>query len=186
MTSGDSSRTKKIFAYEERQYQNLLSLAKANNSKTKWLPINQYFKAPIENNLKMIDTEIKRINIASQMPSTDVGKLYRDTYNALGSGDYETAKVSYDKFKSTKPPQELINELEPRLQDAKSVMERLEKERKEAEILAKIKAEEERARLAKEKRDAARALLENNKDDEKENVLDKMKHKKDLEDRLSK
>jgi hypothetical protein len=78
MTDGDRSRTKKIFAYEEQQYQNLLNLANANNNKTKWLPINQYFKDPITNNLKLIDTEIKRINNASIKPSLDRQILQRN------------------------------------------------------------------------------------------------------------
>ena len=185
MTTSDSSRTKKIFAYEERQYQNLLSLAKANNNKTKWLPINQYFKEPIQNNLNLVDSEIKRINIASQMPASNVGELYRETYNALGSGDYEKAKESFENFKRSSPPIELVNELEPRIQDAKSVMERLEQQRIEAEILAEKEAKEELARLAKEKKDAAKALRENNAGDGKENVLDTIKKKKEMEDKLS-
>lgn len=154
MTPGDKNRTKKIFAYEEQQYQKLLDLAAANKKKTKWLPINQYFKEPIQNNLKMVANEIKRINIASEKPTIDVGKLYRNTHTALDAGDYKLAKESFDKFKRSKPPEELVNELELRLQEAKSVMERFALQKKEDKKLAKKKADDERKRIAKEKREA--------------------------------
>ncbi len=154
MTPGDSSRTKKIFAYEEQQYLNLLDLATTTRKRTKWLPINKYFKEPIEKNLKMVESELKRINIASEKPAMDVAKFYRATYAALESGDYMLAKEHFDKFKRGKPPEELVNELEPRLIDAKLVMERFALQKKEEEKLAKKKADDERKRIANEKREA--------------------------------
>jgi TolA-binding protein len=153
MNFSDRNRTKKIFDYEDRRYQNLLNLATANGKRTKWLPISKYFKEPIENNLKLVHNEIKRINIASQKPTMKVGKLYRETYSALEDGDYQLAKGSFDQFKRAKPPEELVNELELRLQDAKSVMERMIIQKREEEKIAKKKAIEEKSRLAKEKRD---------------------------------
>lgn len=174
MSSGDSSRTKKIFAYEERKYQNLLNLATTNGKRNKWLPINQYFKKPIQNNINMVEIEIKRINTDSQKPTMDIGKFYRDTYRALDGGDYMLAKVSFDKFKSANPPQELVNELEPRLLDAKSVMEDLAIQQMEDERLAKIKADEERARLAKEAREA---IARQNKDKEGKDLGNKVRDK---------
>ncbi|MFT5632818.1 MAG: hypothetical protein ACI9SQ_000525 [Rubritalea sp.] len=168
MNPGDRNRTKRIFDYEDRRYQNLLNLATANKKKTKWLPINKYFKEPIENNLKMIQNEIKRINIASQKPTMDVAKHYRETYSALEGGDYKLAKESFDQFKRGKPPEELVNELEPRLQDAKLVMEKMIIQKREEEKIAKQQAIEEKARLAKEKREAKKNEGKNkgaNKDD---------------------
>lgn len=183
MTNEDSIRTKKIFAFEERQYQHLLNLANFNNKKAKWLPINPYFKEPMENNIKMVELETKRINIDSQKPTLDTGKYYRQTYSALEVGDYLTAKDSYDKFMDGKPSQGLIDELEPRLKEAQIVMAQLEQQRKEEEALAQKLAAEEKARLAKEAREAAK----NAKLDEKGGgkVIDKIKEKKDTINKLS-
>lgn len=176
MNPGDRSRTKKIFEYEDKQYQRLLDLASANKKKTKWLPINKYFIEPIEKNLKMIEIEMKRINIASQKPTMDIGELYRNTYNALESGDYQMAKESLDNFKRSKPPEELVNELEQRLQEAKSVMEELAIQKKEDEKIARKKATEELARLAKEKKDAQNNKVIKKDDDRslKDTALEKM------------
>ncbi len=167
MSSGDSSRTKQIFKYEERKYQNMLNLATTNNKRNKWLPINQYFKEPIDSNLKMIEVEIKRINTASQKPTIDLGTLYRKTYLALEAKNYTLAKENFDKFKIGNPSQELVNELEPRLQDAKTEMEEIALQKKEAEKLAKKKEAEERARIAKKKKEALALALANKEKDDK-------------------
>ncbi len=133
----------------------------------------------IQNNINMVQNEIKRINTDSQKPTIDIGKFYRETYRALGGGDYMLAKESFDKFKSGNPPQELVNELEPRLLDAKSVMERLAIEKKEADMLAKEKADAELARLAKQKRDA-RALALADKERNEKKLGDKVRDKLNL------
>ncbi len=180
MAPGDKTRTEKIFAYEEMKYQKLLDQATANRKNNKWLPINSYFKQPIENNLKMVQNEMKRLNTKSENPTMDVGKLYRDTHTALGNGDYPTAKEHFDKFKRTRPPEQLINELQPKLEDAKFAMEEAARLEKEKQALAKKKAAEEKARLAKEKREASK-----NKGKKKKGAKEAIRDKQNLEKRLS-
>jgi hypothetical protein len=184
MTSEDNARTKKIFAYEERQYQHMLHLANFDNIKAKWLPINQYYKEPIENNIKMVDIETKRINVESQKPSIDNGRYYRETYSALEIGDYIAAKDSFEIFKKGKPLQEFINELEPRLKDAKIVMDQLAEQKREEEALAQKLAAEEKARLAEEKRKAEKNAEKNEKGGDK-GVVNKIKGKNDDINKLS-
>lgn len=156
MSPGDQSRTTRLFQQEDQQYQTLLAQTTENNRKAKWLPINPYFIEPIEHNLKMVESEEKRITKVSEEPVTDAGSLFRNTYTALEAGDYPTAKEHFDQFKRTKPPEHYIDELEPKLETAKSVMEQMEKQKKEDEKLAKEKAraEEKAAReQAKEELD---------------------------------
>lgn len=181
MSSSDKNRTKKIFTAEEQRYQQLLDATKKNKKKAKWLPINSYFLEPIERNLKMIPSEIKRQKINIEKPSNDAGRIYRDTYAALGNGDYITAKENFDLFKRAKPPEELVTELEQKLKAAKSAMEAEKAQRKEEEALAKKQAAEERKKAKQAERDAKNNNKKNkkNKDSEaiekKNNNLEKIK-----------
>ncbi len=179
----ERDRIMKIFAHEERQYQHLLQLANFNKKQAKWLPTNKFFKIPIANNIKMVSVETKRINVEAYKPSIDTGKYYRQTYAALEVGDFMLANENFEKFKKGKPLIDFMNELEPRIADAKIVMLQIEQQKKEEEARLKKLEAEEKARIAKEAKEAAKkALLEGEKKS-KPGVANKIKDRhKNLEE----
>ena len=152
LNSSDQARSSKLLAAQEEKYHMELESVMKSKSKAKWFPINPVFKEPIEKNVKTIERETKRILAESEKPTVDAGSLYTMTYNALQEGDYESAKTAFNKFRRAKPPEELVNDLEQSLDEAKSVAKQMDKQKKQDAAMARKKASEERKKKAIEER----------------------------------
>lgn len=103
MSEDESRRIKSILDTEDKIYQ--LSLTRAKNSKTKWLPTNKYHAETIQTVLKTIGREQAFIAAtrAKIDPTKNAGTTYKKLGEALKNGDIETANTLLREFKGFRP-----------------------------------------------------------------------------------
>ena len=176
MSPADRSRTESIFKNQAQKYETLLASIKAERGSVKWLPINQFYKGPIEANLQMIPKELARITNASKQPVMMAGALYRATLQALDEGDIPKAIEQHKKFKAEKPSAMFANNLDILLKERQKTQEEIDAQKaKEEKMLAEKRKEEER--MAQAKAAAAKKIADEKRDKDVDGFLDIQKKK---------
>ena len=92
MAPRDAGRMKK--AYDEADAKHQAALAKAKESRTKWLPVSEYDSRTLQTLARNLDAEISKIqrggsNTARRVSTSSV---YRDAWEAAGKGDSKEVK----------------------------------------------------------------------------------------------
>ncbi len=181
LSPSDRNRTAVLFTRKDQAYEALLEKVKSEK-KVKWLPINSYFKKPIETNLKMVDKETKRITKEISQPAVDAGGLYRDIIAALNAGDAAKAEALNETFKDSKQSKMFTNELQEKIAMANAqIAEELKKKAEVEELARQKKLDEEK--LAKKKARAEAAAKERMEEKTKKNDPLNWNHKKEQEDK---
>ena len=102
MAARDSSRMKK--AYDEIDAKHQAALAKAKESRTKWLPVSEFDSRTLQTLARNIDTEINKIQRRGTRTSnqTSTSALYRNAWEAAGKGDTNEVKRLQSTLRSRK------------------------------------------------------------------------------------
>jgi len=102
MAPRDSSRMKK--AYEEAEAKHQAALAKAKETRSKWLPVSEYDSRTLQTLARNINTELKSIqrNISSPSRQESASVLYRKAWEAAGNGDTKEVKRIQSSLRSRK------------------------------------------------------------------------------------
>ena len=102
MTARDSSRMKK--AYDEIEAKHQAALAKAEESRTKWLPVSEFNSRTLQTLARNIDAEISNIQRGSTRTSnqTSTSAVYRNAWQAAGNGNTNEVKRLQSTLRSQK------------------------------------------------------------------------------------
>jgi hypothetical protein len=90
-------------------------LVQEKNRRTKWMTLEQYHKAPMEDALRNIQSEIKRLDALTIDESKLAGPVYRDAWVAAAAGDEENAQKAFSNLQSLRVPDRYIDTLKERL-----------------------------------------------------------------------
>jgi hypothetical protein len=165
MAARDSSRMKK--AYDEIEAKHQAALAKAKESRTKWLPVSEFDSRTLQTLARNIDTEINNIQRGGTRTSnqTSTSAVYRNAWEAAGKGNTNEVKRLQSTLRSRKIDNKYLQLISEHLaanpakeEDPSPSLE----EQRAAEAAkakeAKAKADADRKATAEEKR--ARRLRE--------------------------
>ena len=165
MTARDSSRMKK--AYDEIEAKHQAALAKAKESRTKWLPVSEFDSRTLQTLARNIDAEINNIQRGGIKTSnqTSTSAVYRNAWEAAGKGNTNEVKRLQSTLRSRKVDNKYLQLISehlaanpPKEEDPGPSLE----EQRAAEAVkakeAKAKADAERKAAEEEKR--ARRLKE--------------------------
>ena len=102
MAARDSSRMKK--AYDEMEAKHQAALAKAEESRTKWLPVSEFDSRTLQTLARNIDAEISNIQRGSTRTSnqTSTSAVYRNAWQAAGNGNTNEVKRLQSTLRSQK------------------------------------------------------------------------------------
>ncbi|MDG1070516.1 MAG: hypothetical protein P8P32_02815 [Akkermansiaceae bacterium] len=102
MAARDSSRMKK--AYDEIEAKHQAALAKAKESRTKWLPVSEFDSRTLQTLARNIDTEINNIQRGGTKTSnqTSTSAVYRNAWEAAGKGNTNEVKRLQTTLRSRK------------------------------------------------------------------------------------
>lgn len=102
MAARDSSRMKK--AYDEIEAKHQAALAKAKESRTKWLPVSEFDSRTLQTLARNIDTEITNIQRGGTRTSnqTSTSAVYRNAWEAAGKGNTNEVKRLQSTLRSRK------------------------------------------------------------------------------------
>ncbi|MBR9761645.1 hypothetical protein GYB43_15170 [bacterium] len=179
MTARDSSRMKK--AYDEIEAKHQAALAKAKESRTKWLPVSEFDSRTLQTLARNIDAEINNIQRGGIKTSnqTSTSAVYRNAWEAAGKGNTNEVKRLQSTLRSRKVDNKYLQLISEHL-DANPAKEEdpgpsLEEQRAaEAAKAKEAKAKAAAERKAAEEEKRARRLRERaeqegaNDSDEKE------------------
>ncbi|MDB2429144.1 hypothetical protein OAF13_03230 [Akkermansiaceae bacterium] len=165
MAARDSSRMKK--AYDEIGAKHQAALAKAKESRTKWLPVSEFDSRTLQTLARNIDTEINNIQRGGTNTSnqTSTSAVYRNAWEAAGRGNTNEVKRLQTTLRSRKIDNKYLQLISEHLaanpakeeDPGPSLEEQRAAEAAKAKE-AKAKADAERKAAAEEKR--ARRLRE--------------------------
>lgn len=153
LEGGDKTRTSRMLLQEANQYET--SLAKAEDEqKTKWLPLNKFYKDPARKVLSNISNEENRLSKINFTSKINPSATYREFYSAIEKDDIKEASSRLNDFRSTRPSREYLDEMKTDLDQAKEEVkkeeQRLESEKKAAE--AKLKEQQQQEKDDKKKK----------------------------------
>lgn len=172
MAARDSSRMKK--AYDEIEAKHKAALAKAEESRTKWLPVSEFDSRTLQTLARNIDAAISNIQREGTRTSnqTSTSAVYRKAWQAAGKGNTNEVKRLQSTLRSQKIDNkylQLISEhlaanpakeedLGPSLEEQR-IAEAAEAREAKAKAVADRKAaeEEKRARRLREREEQERA-----------------------------
>lgn len=102
MAARDSSRMKK--AYDEIEAKHQAALAKAKESRTKWLPVSEFDSRTLQTLARNIDAEISNIQRGGTRTSnqTSTSAVYRNAWEAAGKGNTNEVKRLQSTLRSRK------------------------------------------------------------------------------------
>jgi len=102
MAARDSSRMKK--AYDEIEAKHQAALAKAEESRTKWLPVSEFDSRTLQTLARNIDAEISNIQRGGTRTSnqTSTSAVYRNAWQAAGKGNTNEVKRLQSTLRSRK------------------------------------------------------------------------------------
>lgn len=102
MAARDSSRMKK--AYDEIEAKHQAALAKAKESRSKWLPVSEFDSRTLQTLARNIDTEITNIQRGGTRTSnqTSTSAVYRNAWEAAGKGNTNEVKRLQSTLRSRK------------------------------------------------------------------------------------
>lgn len=102
MAARDSSRMKK--AYDEIEAKHQAALAKAKESRTKWLPVSEFDSRTLQTLARNIDTEITNIQRGGTRTSnqTSTSAVYRNAWEAAGKGNTNEVRRLQSTLRSRK------------------------------------------------------------------------------------
>ena len=102
MAARDSSRMKK--AYDEIEAKHQAALAKAKESRTKWLPVSEFDSRTLQTLARNIDTEINNIQRRGTNTSnqSSTSAVYRNAWEAAGKGNTNEVKRLQSTLRSRK------------------------------------------------------------------------------------
>lgn len=102
MAARDSSRMKK--AYDEIEAKHQAALAKAKESRSKWLPVSEFDSRTLQTLARNIDTEITNIQRGGTRTSnqTSTSAVYRNAWEAAGKGNTNEVRRLQSTLRSRK------------------------------------------------------------------------------------
>ncbi|MFC5050061.1 PTPDL family protein [Rubritalea spongiae] len=154
----DRARVRQSLAEEERIYQ--AKLTRANDRKSKWLPLNRFHPETAEKAISNLEREKTRIKKLSQASSVDAGELYRSALSSLDKIELDKTKDILKELRRADVPDSYIDPINEQLELEIATQKELNEQRRNELAEAKRKLKEQLAQERAEQRKAAQIAAE--------------------------